>query len=47
VDYTKRVANFVVVTNLRTILPKALEVAKTAILDCIRVTLAGSKEECA
>jgi 2-methylcitrate dehydratase PrpD len=46
-DYTKKVAEFVVQTNFGSIPPGALEVAKTALLDSVGVILAGSKEESA
>jgi 2-methylcitrate dehydratase PrpD len=39
-----RIARFVVETKYDALPPTALEVAKTAVLDCVGVTLAGSKE---
>ena len=44
VNYTKKVADFVVETSYGAIPPKALEVAKVALMDCLGVTLAGSHE---
>ena len=46
-DYTKKVAEFVAQTSLDHIPEKALRVAKEAILDCVGVSLAGSREESA
>ena len=46
-DVTARIARFVVNTQYESIPLKALETAKTAVLDCLGVALAGSKEECA
>jgi 2-methylcitrate dehydratase PrpD len=46
-DYTKKVAEFVDQTSFDSIPPAALKVAKTALLDCVGVMLAGSKEESA
>ncbi len=46
-DYTKKVAEFVFQTSFDKIPQNALEPAKTAFLDCIGVTLAGSKENSA
>ena len=46
-DYTKKVAEFVAQTSFDSIPPGALMVAKTALLDCVGVMLAGSKEESA
>ena len=43
--YTKKVSDFAVQTSGDLIQPEAIEVAKTAMLDCVGVTLAGSKEE--
>lgn len=39
-----RIARFVVETEYETLPPPALTAAKTAVLDCVGVTLAGSKE---
>jgi 2-methylcitrate dehydratase PrpD len=44
---TEKIAHFVVELEYEKIPPKAVEVAKTALLDCLGVTLAGSQEECA
>ena len=46
-DYTKKAAEFVVQTSFDSIPRGALKVAKTALLDCVGVMLAGSKEESA
>ncbi len=46
-DYTKKAAEFVAQTSFDSIPPGALMVAKTALLDCVGVMLAGSKEESA
>jgi 2-methylcitrate dehydratase PrpD len=46
-DVTARIAKFVVDTRYEAIPPKALANAKTAVLDCVGVALAGSREECA
>ncbi|MBI3057926.1 MAG: MmgE/PrpD family protein, partial [Deltaproteobacteria bacterium] len=46
-DATEKIAHFVVDLEYEKIPPKAVEVAKTALLDCLGVTLAGSQEECA
>lgn len=43
-NYTKKIADFVAGTSYEDIPPKAIEVAKPAILDCVGVALAGSKE---
>src|ERR1700758_2941645 len=44
-DVTARIAQFVVATKFDKLPPKAIETAKTAVLDCLGVALAGSKEE--
>src|SRR5437870_640061 len=44
-NVTGKIAQFVVDTKYEKIPPKAIETAKTAILDCLGVALAGSKEE--
>jgi 2-methylcitrate dehydratase PrpD len=46
-DVTTKIAQFVVGTDYETIPPKGLGTAKTAVLDCLGVALAGSQEECA
>lgn len=46
-DVTATIAKFVVDVKYETIPPKALANAKTAVLDCLGVALAGSREECA
>ena len=46
-NYTKKVAEFVSQTPFESIPPGALEETKRALLDCIGVMLAGSKEESA
>ena len=43
-EHTKKVAGFVVETRYETIPPKAIETAKAAMLDCLGVALAGSRE---
>lgn len=43
-DHTRKIAEFVVECSYEKIPATALEVAKTAFLDCIGVTLAGSQE---
>ena len=45
-DVTAKIAQFVISTTYEIIPPKALGNAKTAILDCLGVALAGSQEEC-
>jgi 2-methylcitrate dehydratase PrpD len=45
--YTERVARFVVDTRLENIPTDAVRTAKNAILDCLGVALAGSREKCA
>jgi len=44
-SYTEQVARFVVETRVDTIPREVVAAAKTAILDCLGVALAGSKEE--
>lgn len=44
--YIKNIAEFVVQASYDRVQPEALHVAKTTIVDCIGVSLAGSKEEC-
>jgi 2-methylcitrate dehydratase PrpD len=46
-NVTARIAQLIVNTRYEAIPPKALANAKTAVLDCIGVALAGSREECA
>jgi 2-methylcitrate dehydratase PrpD len=46
-DATARIARFVVETELEKIPPEAVKMAKTAVLDCLGVALAGSKESSA
>ncbi|MDZ4347477.1 MAG: MmgE/PrpD family protein [Candidatus Binatia bacterium] len=46
-DVTAKLARFVAETKYEKIPAKALETAKTAVMDCLGVALAGSKEECA
>lgn len=46
-DLTKQIADFVVGTSYGAIPTKALDVAKTAIIDALGVTLAGSQENSA
>jgi 2-methylcitrate dehydratase PrpD len=46
-DYTRKVAEFVVQASFGSIPPGALEAAKTALLDSVGVILAGCKEESA
>jgi len=46
-NYTKKVAEFVSQTRFESIPPAVLEETKRALLDCIGVMLAGSKEESA
>src|SRR5262245_51349320 len=44
---TRKLARFVVSTKYDAIPPKALATAKTAIMDCLGVAVAGSREESA
>src|SRR5919106_1782619 len=46
-EATEKIAQFVVSTKYENIPPKALGTAKTAVLDCLGVALAGSQEQCA
>jgi len=46
-DVTAKLSRFVAETKYEKIPAKALETAKTAVMDCLGVALAGSKEECA
>jgi 2-methylcitrate dehydratase PrpD len=46
-DATARIARFIVETKCQDIPYNALQTAKTAVLDCLGVALAGSKEESA
>ncbi|MEX0805627.1 MAG: MmgE/PrpD family protein [Candidatus Binatia bacterium] len=46
-DVTAKIAQFVAGADYETIPPKALGNAKTAVLDCLGVALAGSQEQCA
>jgi 2-methylcitrate dehydratase PrpD len=46
-DVSAKIAQFVAHTQYDNIPPKALATAKTAVLDCLGVALAGSREECA
>ncbi len=46
-DIIPTIAKFVVDAKFEKFPPKALETAKTAVLDCLGVALAGSREECA
>lgn len=46
-DPTQKIARFVVDAAYEKISSEALAAAKTAFLDCLGVTLAGSKEDCA
>lgn len=46
-DITARIAQFVAQTQYDAIPPKALANAKTAVLDCVGVAFAGSREQCA
>jgi 2-methylcitrate dehydratase PrpD len=46
-DYTKRVARFAIDTKLENIPADAVRTAKNAMLDCLGVGLAGSREKCA
>ena len=46
-DVTARIAQFVIDTRYRAIPSQALATAKTAVLDCLGVALAGSREKCA
>ncbi len=46
-EYTAKIAGFVAEAAYEKIPAEALEVAKTAIIDCIGVTLAGSREKSA
>jgi 2-methylcitrate dehydratase PrpD len=46
-NVTAKIARFVAETKYEKIPAKALETAKTAVMDCLGVALAGSKEECA
>jgi 2-methylcitrate dehydratase PrpD len=46
-DTTARIAGFVVETEFKKIPPEAVKMAKTAVLDCLGVALAGSKESSA
>jgi 2-methylcitrate dehydratase PrpD len=46
-DATARIARFVVETEFRKIPSEAIKLAKTAVLDCLGVALAGSKESSA
>jgi 2-methylcitrate dehydratase PrpD len=46
-NYTQRVARFVAQTAIDTIPNEVIAAAKTAVLDCLGVALAGSQEECA
>ena len=46
-DVTATIAQFVVGTKYEAIPPKALGTAKAAVLDCLGVALAGSRDECA
>ena len=43
-DYTRKIAEFAVQTRYEEIPPKALEAAKNAMIDCVGVALAGSRE---
>jgi 2-methylcitrate dehydratase PrpD len=46
-DATAKIARFVVETELKKIPSEAVKIAKTAVLDCLGVALAGSKESSA
>jgi 2-methylcitrate dehydratase PrpD len=46
-DTTARIARFVVLTEFKKIPSEAVKMAKTAVLDCLGVALAGSKESSA
>ena len=46
-EATARIARFVVETEFKKIPSEAVEMAKTAVLDCLGVALAGSKESSA
>ena len=46
-DVTRRIARFVVESELEKIPTRALQTAKTAVLDCLGVALAGSQESSA
>jgi 2-methylcitrate dehydratase PrpD len=46
-DATARIARFVVETEFQKIPSEAIKMAKTAVLDCLGVALAGSKESSA
>src|SRR3972149_6085517 len=46
-DVTAKLSRFVAEIKNEKIPAKALETAKTAVMDCLGVALAGSKEECA
>lgn len=46
-DVTERIARFVSTATYEQMPPAAVETAKIAVLDCLGVTLAGSKEKCA
>nr|NIO12162.1 MmgE/PrpD family protein [Deltaproteobacteria bacterium] len=46
-NYTQNVAEFVALTAFESIPPAAIEETKRALLDCLGVMLAGSREESA
>src|SRR5262245_4084637 len=46
-DITQRVAEFIVSCRLADVPARARDAAKTAIIDCLGVTLAGWREACA
>jgi 2-methylcitrate dehydratase PrpD len=46
-ELTDKIARYVVELEYERLPPKVLEVAKTAFIDCIGVTLAGSTEKSA
>jgi 2-methylcitrate dehydratase PrpD len=46
-EATARIARFVIETEFKKIPSEAVKMAKTAVLDCLGVALAGSKESSA
>lgn len=46
-NMTSKIARFVTDLQFAAVPPGAIHIAKTAVLDCVGVALAGSKEECA
>ena len=46
-DVTAKIARYVSAAKYEQMPPAAVKTAKTAVLDCLGVALAGSTEECA